>query len=198
MRLEPVIVGLMFAFASTAATNPSAVTFTKDVTPVLQRNCQGCHRPGEATPFSLLTYEQARPWSKAMREAVLLKKMPPWFADPHFGTFSNDSSLQKKEMDSITSWVDAGAPLFGRQFARDRLDPELWEGLSQCARHMLGGRNEAAKDDRVHTFGDQWLEHLSVLALQQYCIIGSYAGDHVYWSGHFSDLVKLYTAHGTA
>ena len=73
MRLEPVISGLLFAFTSTAATNPSPVTFTKDVAPVLQKNCQGCHRPGEAAPFSLLTYEQARPWAKAMKEAVLLK-----------------------------------------------------------------------------------------------------------------------------
>jgi hypothetical protein len=95
MRLEPVIVGLLFAFTSTAATNPSAVTFTKDVAPVLQKNCQGCHRPGEAAPFSLLTYEQARPWAKAMKEAVLLKKMPPWFADPHWQV-SNDRSLAEE------------------------------------------------------------------------------------------------------
>ena len=110
MRLEPVIVGLLFAFASTAATNPSPVTFTKDVAPVLEKNCQGCHRPGEAAPFSLLTYEQARPWAKAMKEAVLLKKMPPWFADPHYGKFSNDRSLSQKEIDTLVAWSDAGAP----------------------------------------------------------------------------------------
>ena len=110
MRLEPVIVGLLFAFASTAATNPSAVTFAKDVAPILQNNCQGCHRPGEAAPFSLLTYEQARPWAKAMKEAVLLKKMPPWFADPHYGKFSNDRSLPQKEIDTLIAWSDAGAP----------------------------------------------------------------------------------------
>jgi len=110
MRLEPVIVGLLFACASTAATNPSPVTFTKDVAPVLQNNCQGCHRPGEAAPFSLLTYEQARPWAKAMKEAVLLKKMPPWFADAHYGKFSNDRSLTQKEIDTLVAWSDAGAP----------------------------------------------------------------------------------------
>jgi len=110
MRLEPVISGLLFAFTSTAATNPSPVTFTKDVAPVLQKNCQGCHRPGEAAPFSLLTYEQARPWAKAMKEAVLLKKMPPWFADPHFGKFVNDRSLSQKDIDIIAAWADAGAP----------------------------------------------------------------------------------------
>src|SRR5690242_10472518 len=110
MRFEPVIVGLLFAFASTAATNPSPVTFTKDVAPVLQKNCQGCHRPGEAAPFSLLSYEQARPWAKAMKEAVRLRKMPPWFADPHYGAFSNDRSLSQKEIETIAAWAEAGAP----------------------------------------------------------------------------------------
>src|SRR4029077_11137981 len=109
MRLEPVITGLLFALASTAATNPSPVTFTKDCAPVLQRNCQGCHRPGEAAPFSLLTYEQARPWAKAIKTATLLRKMPPWFADPHYGKFSNDSSLKQSEIDTLVAWVDAGA-----------------------------------------------------------------------------------------
>jgi len=110
MRLEPIISGLLFAFAATAATNPLPVTFTKDVAPVLQKNCQACHRPGEAAPFSMLTYEQARPWAKAMKEAVLLKKMPPWFADPHYGKFANDKSLSQKEIDTIVAWADAGAP----------------------------------------------------------------------------------------
>jgi hypothetical protein len=88
-----------------------AVTFTRDVAPVLQRNCQGCHRPGEAAPFPLLTYEQARPWAKAMKEAVRLKKMPPWFADPHYGRFSNDRSLSQQDIGTISAWADAGAPL---------------------------------------------------------------------------------------
>ena len=110
MRLEPIISGLLFAFAAIAATNPLPVTFTKDVAPVLQKNCQACHRPGEAAPFSMLTYEQARPWAKAMKEAVLLKKMPPWYADPHYGKFANDKSLSQKEIDTIAAWADAGAP----------------------------------------------------------------------------------------
>ena len=95
---------------ASAATNPSLVTFTKDVAPVLQKNCQSCHRPGEAAPMSLLTYQQARPWAKAMKEAVLLKKMPPWFADPHYGKFSNDRSLSQKEIDTLVAWADLGAP----------------------------------------------------------------------------------------
>jgi hypothetical protein len=110
MRLELAVTSLVCAVTSIAATNPPAVTFTKDVAPVLQKNCQGCHRPGEAAPFSLLTYEQARPWAKAMKEAVLLKKMPPWFADPHYGKFANDRSLAQKEVDTLVAWADAGAP----------------------------------------------------------------------------------------
>jgi len=86
------------------------VTFTKDVAPVLEKNCQGCHRPGEAAPFPLLSYEQVRPWAKAMKEAVRLRKMPPWFADPHYGAFSNDRSLSQKEIETIAAWAEAGAP----------------------------------------------------------------------------------------
>src|ERR1700676_1918247 len=85
-------------------------TFTKDVAPILQQNCQTCHRPGEAAPFSLLTYEQARPWAKAIKDAVLKKKMPPWFADPQFGKFSNDSSLSQSEIHTLVAWVDANSP----------------------------------------------------------------------------------------
>ena len=93
-----------------AATNPSSVTFTKDVAPILQANCQGCHRPGEAAPMPLLNYQQVRPWAKAIKEAVLLKKMPPWFADPHYGKFRNDRTLAQKDIDTLTAWADLGAP----------------------------------------------------------------------------------------
>jgi hypothetical protein len=98
------------AFTCITAGDLPSVTFTKDVAPVLQKNCQGCHRPGEAAPFSLLGYEQARPWAKAMKEAVRLKKMPPWFADPRYGNFSNDRSLSQKEIETIAAWAEAGAP----------------------------------------------------------------------------------------
>src|SRR6266851_8751552 len=98
----------------TAAANPTAhnskLTFTKDVAPILQQNCQACHRPGEAAPFSLLTYEQARPWAKAIKSAVLQKKMPPWFADPQFGKFSNDRALSQSDINTLVAWVDSGAP----------------------------------------------------------------------------------------
>ena len=84
-------------------------TFTKDVAPILQARCQECHRPGEAGPFPLMTYEQVRPWAKAMKTAVLQRKMPPWFADPRYGKFSNDHSLKQAEIDTLVAWADGGA-----------------------------------------------------------------------------------------
>jgi hypothetical protein len=85
-------------------------TFAKDVAPILQKNCQECHRPGEAGPFSMLTYRETRPWAAAMKEAVKTRKMPPWFADPHYGTFSNGHGLNEAEIDTISAWADAKAP----------------------------------------------------------------------------------------
>jgi len=106
LRLPTQIFCIAYAFSLSAQTP----TFTKDVAPILQKSCQGCHRPGEAAPFSLLTYEQARPWAKAIKAATLTKKMPPWFADPKYGKFSNDSSLKQSEIKTLVAWVDAGSP----------------------------------------------------------------------------------------
>ncbi|PYS17470.1 MAG: hypothetical protein DMG11_34810, partial [Acidobacteria bacterium] len=86
------------------------VTFYKDVLPILERNCQTCHRPGNIAPMSFLTYETTRPWAKAMKAAVITRKMPPWFADPQYGHFLNDRSLKQQEIDTIVQWADNGAP----------------------------------------------------------------------------------------
>ena len=86
------------------------VTFNKDVLPILEKNCQSCHRPGQIAPMSLLTYEATRPWAKAMKAAVVTRKMPPWFADPHYGHFANDRSLAQSAIDIIAKWADQGAP----------------------------------------------------------------------------------------
>jgi hypothetical protein len=100
-----------------------AVTFNKDVLPILQKNCQSCHRPGQVAPMSFLTYESVRPWAKAMKVAVATKKMPPWFADPRFGHFSNDRSLPQSDIDTIARWADAGAP---EGDAKDAPPPVQW------------------------------------------------------------------------
>jgi hypothetical protein len=109
MRFLP-LMAVAICVVAPAATTSSQVTFSKDVAPILQNNCQGCHRPGEAAPFSLLTYQEARPWAKAMKAAVLTKKMPPWFADSSVGHFKNDRTMSQKEVDTLVKWVDAGAP----------------------------------------------------------------------------------------
>jgi len=104
------VLGLIFGAVAMAATPSATPTFSKEVARILQAKCQDCHRPGEAAPMSLITYQEARPWAKSIRQAVLTKKMPPWFADPHYGKFANDRSLSQAEIDTLVAWVDAGAP----------------------------------------------------------------------------------------
>lgn len=99
---------LLLAVTATSAYSAN-VTFHKDVAPVLQKNCQGCHRPGEAAPMSFLTYQETRPWAKAIREAVLAKRMPPWFADPHTGKWANDRRLSQADTATLLAWADSGA-----------------------------------------------------------------------------------------
>src|SRR5688572_25784497 len=95
---------------SAVAFAQDAPTYSKDVLPILQKNCQSCHRPGQVAPMSFLTYENVRPWAKAMKTAVATRKMPPWFADPKYGHFGNDRSLKQADIDIIAKWADAGAP----------------------------------------------------------------------------------------
>jgi hypothetical protein len=101
--LNVFLVGSITLFAA-------APTFHKDVLPILQRHCQGCHRPGEIGPMPLLTYSQVRPFAAAIRETVRLKKMPPWGADPAHGKFSNDPALTPSEIATLTQWADQRAP----------------------------------------------------------------------------------------
>src|SRR3989454_1558771 len=102
---------LMLGGTAMAAEIPSSpTTFNKDVLPILQKNCQGCHRPGQIAPMSLLSYKEARPWAKAMKTAVATRKMPPWFADPQYGHFTNDRSLKQTGIDTLAAWANSGAP----------------------------------------------------------------------------------------
>jgi hypothetical protein len=106
-----------------AVVQSSGVVFNKDVLPILQKNCQTCHRPGEVAPMSFLTYESTRPWAKAIKEAVLSKKMPPWFADPHYGDFRNQPTLTEADIKTLAAWADNGA-LEGE--AKDKPAPIEW------------------------------------------------------------------------
>ena len=114
--------------SSKSAPNSSRVTFTKDVAPIVQQHCQMCHRPGEGAPFSLLTYEDARPWARAMKKMVQQREMPPWFEDGHTEKFANNRSLTQAEIDTIVAWANAGAP---KGNPEDLPPPKQWvEGWS--------------------------------------------------------------------
>ena len=88
---------------------PTLATFNKDVLPVLQKNCQTCHRAGGVAPMSFTSYESTRPWAKAIKAAVINKKMPPWFADPHVGRFRNAPQLTQADINTLAAWADNGA-----------------------------------------------------------------------------------------
>ncbi|MGB7601876.1 MAG: thiol-disulfide isomerase [Candidatus Sulfotelmatobacter sp.] len=98
-------------------------TFYKDILPILQSKCQSCHRSGEAAPMPLVTYAETKPWSRQIAAAVDMKMMPPWFADPRYGKFSNDPSLSAEQIKTIAAWADAGAPA-GNE--RDAPVPRQW------------------------------------------------------------------------
>ena len=100
---------LAAALPAGAADTASAPTFSKDVLPILQKNCQSCHRPGEIGPMPLLTYDQARPYTRAIKRATESKKMPPWFADSSVQHYSNDMSLAAAEVATLGAWADGGA-----------------------------------------------------------------------------------------
>src|SRR5882724_7423757 len=107
LRLLPVF--LAIAVPASA----QQVTFAKDIAPILQRSCQGCHRPGQMAPMSLLTFQDVRPWARSIKQRVTERQMPPWGIDPHVGiqSFKNDPSLRDDEIQTIAMWVDAGAPM---------------------------------------------------------------------------------------
>ena len=103
--------------AGAAALDPETVTFYRDVAPVLQQECQVCHRPnganlgGMVAPMALTTYEEARPWARSMARQVASRAMPPWDASPaHNGVFKNERTLNDEQIDVLVRWVEAGAP----------------------------------------------------------------------------------------
>jgi hypothetical protein len=96
--------------ASVSATVPEKPTFTKDVLPIFQKSCQSCHRPGQMAPFSLVTYEDARPWARAIKQKVETRYMPPWHLDRTIGEYDPDPSLSDDQIATIAKWVDSGAP----------------------------------------------------------------------------------------
>ena len=111
-RVVPSLVFLACAMPVAAQTPAGqSVTFSKDIAPILQRACQSCHNPDGIGPMSLLTYEQARPWARAIKARTSQREMPPWFVEKGIGIqrFKDDTSLSDREIDAIARWVDSGA-----------------------------------------------------------------------------------------
>ena len=104
LLVVPAVVGAQLATSGD-------VTFTKDIAPILQRSCQSCHRQGEMAPMSLMTYQEVRPWARAIRNKVINREMPPWHVDKTIGIqkFKNDISLSDEEIAMVAEWVDGGA-----------------------------------------------------------------------------------------
>jgi peroxiredoxin len=92
------------------AKNAATVTYARQVSRILQKNCQECHRPGQIGPMSLMSYSQAAAWADTIREVVADNRMPPWHADPRIGKFQNDRSLGKGDRADLLAWIDQGCP----------------------------------------------------------------------------------------
>ena len=113
LRLSAIVaVSLLAPGAAYAAGESKAVTFSKDVAPIFQAKCQSCHEPGSIAPMSLITYQDARPWARSIKQRVASRQMPPWHIDRSVGVqkFKNDMSLTDEQIDTIVAWVDRGAP----------------------------------------------------------------------------------------
>jgi hypothetical protein len=110
LRLCSLAAAAVLVSAAGAVAAEPAPTYAKDVAPIMYARCAECHRPTMFAPMSLMTYEDARPWARSIKQKVTARQMPPWGADAPAGTFKNDPTLTQKEIDTIVAWVDAGAP----------------------------------------------------------------------------------------
>jgi peroxiredoxin len=99
------------------------ITYTNQIARLFQKNCQECHRPGEIGPFALLTYGQAKGWAEMIHETVDSGRMPPWYADPHYGKFANDRRLSKEDKQTLLDWIDQRCP---QGDEKDLPQPKTW------------------------------------------------------------------------
>ncbi|PYV13885.1 MAG: thiol-disulfide isomerase [Acidobacteria bacterium] len=110
MGLLSLAIGAVVAAPFAGAAPAAKVTFTRDVAPILYNRCVECHRPGEAAPMSLLTYQDARPWARSIKEKVTERAMPPWLAAPEVShRFANERRLTAGEIETLAAWADSGA-----------------------------------------------------------------------------------------
>ena len=110
MKSGSICIFLAALCASGATVTNPKVSYSKDVAPILNNRCVDCHRAGEVAPMAFTSYNEVRPWAKAIKERAVTRAMPPWLADPHYGEFRNDRRLSQQEIDTIVAWANAGAP----------------------------------------------------------------------------------------
>jgi hypothetical protein len=143
------------------------VTFNKDVAPILQERCQSCHRPDTFAPMSLMTYEEARPWAKSIRQKVLAREMPPWYIDKNVGVrhFKNDVSLSDHQIATIVKWVDDGAP---KGDPADMPAPRKFDNTDQWRMGQPDLIVQLPKDQIVPAKGsDRWIDVLADSGLKE-------------------------------
>ena len=102
--------GCLIALPGKDEARHKRISYAREVAPILQRKCVPCHQPGGVAPFDMTDYKEVAGWSPMMREVVRTRRMPPWHADPHVGTFGNDLSLTVRETQTLVHWIEAGAP----------------------------------------------------------------------------------------
>src|SRR5687768_914655 len=110
VRHVAVLIGVFVLGSSSTASARQAPTFSKDVAPILYKNCSQCHRPNEVAPMSLMVYEEVGPWARSIKSKVLKKEMPPWGVGRSQLKFSNDRQMSEKEIATIGEGGVAGAP----------------------------------------------------------------------------------------
>ena len=101
-----IVVAALVAHAHDVTTN---VTWNREVSRIFYARCAACHRPG-GSAFSLMSYQEASPWARAIKDAVLTRSMPPWGAVKGFGSFRNDQALTQEEIDLVERWINGGSP----------------------------------------------------------------------------------------
>jgi hypothetical protein len=110
MSIGAAVLILIGASGTARAADGTVPTFARDVAPIFYKSCAECHRPTMFAPMSLMTYDDARPWLRSIKQRVSARTMPPWGSDQPHGVFKNDPRLSDAEVATIVSWIDGGAP----------------------------------------------------------------------------------------
>jgi hypothetical protein len=159
--------------APVLAADPASppVTFSRDVAPILQEKCQQCHQPNSIAPMSLITFQDARPWARSIKQRVVSRQMPPWHIDQSVGVrkFKNDMSLSDEQIDTIARWVDAGAPE-GNPKDMPSARPLLTDNEWQAVKDGLGPPDLVVKSSEYTMpakHQDVWYRPMSDLPLSE-------------------------------